>query len=33
MRAIVDLLGCKDDEGRTVVYNYCDILEAVDGDE
>jgi hypothetical protein len=33
MRVIVDLPGCKDDKGCTVVYDDCDILEAIDGDE
>jgi hypothetical protein len=33
MRVIVDFLGQEDNEGSVVVYNDCEVLEAVDGDE
>ena len=33
MRVIVNLAGCKDDQGCAVVYNDREILEAINGDE
>jgi hypothetical protein len=33
MWVIVDLMGCKGDQGCTVVYDDCKVFEAIDGNK